>query len=656
MPSQRSQNFSSSPLCIPLSKFSYAALPNETIGPIPWIHLSSKHCLFAIFENSPTQLGDGRVEERQRFKVLQDPEVMEELDVNALSVGAHRALDQVSKGQVPLVAVVVKVPNIAIKYPMTNGQIKRFQIRFTCDEDYYEAMKMFSRANVPMVEAGSYPVLKPKTAPRPASSTLLAPSDSVSQIRLPSKAQTSCSTGPTDSVANGSKLGISSLYHPPPASKAQSTMLPPNHLPERMDSAPYRPPGQPTVIEQWQVRQASNNQQVGPRSNISLSMATTLVPAGEQRDPGVVAVQSEASGDVSHLGPQMVDHARQKTDQMAFHLAAPAPVKELDVDLILPPKRELPFRRTGSRTRDKATSSTPNQDITEQDEKKKNPAGPEADDLGSVAEAGAKGKRKQSSTKTEPKTPAVKKSRTTTARKRGRGKICREETPVPTVEELLRQPGNHLLRRISQQSTKIDARKRKAEVGQKKSTEISIPESLLPSQEESSHPASPSLGGTMRMTRSISRSLACVSKQENEKKDLEPKKGPPRAPADYVIAPLTTQSARPDTDTSRPQMNNTNADQTHNTESFSCAGPPSAHASCLDSLISQNTQSYLESDPQFANSRERLQSWSDMPAQTRNPALRSYFCCLLMDPNFISLCKAVDGFWERVLLEPRLKQ
>ena len=79
MPSQGShgsQKLSQSPLCLPLLKFSYATVSNESIVPIPWIHLSSRNALFAIFETSPTQLEDGRTEERQKFKVLRDPEVM----------------------------------------------------------------------------------------------------------------------------------------------------------------------------------------------------------------------------------------------------------------------------------------------------------------------------------------------------------------------------------------------------------------------------------------------------------------------------------------------------------------------------------------------------------------------------------------------------
>ena len=77
MPSQGAQPLSqSSRLCLPLVKFSYATVSNDNIVPIPWIHISSKNSLFAIFETCPVELDDSRTERRQRFKVVKDPEVM----------------------------------------------------------------------------------------------------------------------------------------------------------------------------------------------------------------------------------------------------------------------------------------------------------------------------------------------------------------------------------------------------------------------------------------------------------------------------------------------------------------------------------------------------------------------------------------------------
>jgi hypothetical protein len=76
MSSQGLPKLAPAPICLSLHKFSYATVSNESIAPIPWLHISTKNELFAVFETNCTQLGDGRVEQRQKFKVLRDPEVM----------------------------------------------------------------------------------------------------------------------------------------------------------------------------------------------------------------------------------------------------------------------------------------------------------------------------------------------------------------------------------------------------------------------------------------------------------------------------------------------------------------------------------------------------------------------------------------------------
>lgn len=71
-----SQMLSQSPVCLPLSKFSYATVSAENVAPIPWIHISANNRLFAVFETSSVRVEDGCFEDRQKLKVLQDPEIM----------------------------------------------------------------------------------------------------------------------------------------------------------------------------------------------------------------------------------------------------------------------------------------------------------------------------------------------------------------------------------------------------------------------------------------------------------------------------------------------------------------------------------------------------------------------------------------------------
>ena len=78
MTSQYSQISSPSlgPLSLPLSKFSYATVAEDTIAPIPWIHLSTRGDLFAVFETIRVHHSSETIQEQSRFKVLKDPEMM----------------------------------------------------------------------------------------------------------------------------------------------------------------------------------------------------------------------------------------------------------------------------------------------------------------------------------------------------------------------------------------------------------------------------------------------------------------------------------------------------------------------------------------------------------------------------------------------------
>jgi hypothetical protein len=72
-------NSESSPLgsiCLPLVKFSHATVPISSVAPVPWIHISSTRELFASFDTLTIKNSNGTNEERKKFRVLRDPEVM----------------------------------------------------------------------------------------------------------------------------------------------------------------------------------------------------------------------------------------------------------------------------------------------------------------------------------------------------------------------------------------------------------------------------------------------------------------------------------------------------------------------------------------------------------------------------------------------------
>ena len=63
-------------LNLSLSKFSYATVSEDTVAPIPWIHLSSKGNLFARFENVSLPDPFHRHQEQRKFRVINGKETL----------------------------------------------------------------------------------------------------------------------------------------------------------------------------------------------------------------------------------------------------------------------------------------------------------------------------------------------------------------------------------------------------------------------------------------------------------------------------------------------------------------------------------------------------------------------------------------------------
>ncbi|KAL2428537.1 hypothetical protein ABEF91_008803 [Exophiala dermatitidis] len=744
MSSQGSQKLSSSPLCLPLLKFSYATVSNESIAPIPWIHLSSKNSLFAVFETSPVQLENGYVGERQKFKVLRDPEVMEELDLNALSAGAHRAMAQapnIMSPQIPEVTVIVKVPMIAMKYPMPNGQIRRFQIRFATNEDYYEAMKMLSRADVPTVEAGSFPAQKSQAGARPLPRNLVTPSDSASQIGLPAEPTTLYMNQKPDHAAMGPPRYSTAGFAPQPAPIARPTMAPPNYFPATTDINQRHPQLPPSVAGPWPDKQIPGNQISAARSNISLSTATTLVCAVNRPGPRAPPAYTNNMADAADTVESRVADLPINVTEAKPPQADNAHLRDHQGELGLPPKRELPFRRTEPAKTEKQRS-----DNKQQPQRDDQPRELDADDSRSVATTAVTGKRKRAATRKTSKPSTAKKPRTTTTRKKT-GKAKDDTPPVPSVEELLQKQDSPLQRRNDQlRGVQPPAQKSQTRLI-RVSPSAEIPESdacSLRSQTGKCGIRSPSLGGdgnvTKRITRSTSKCLgtAFLELGTHGEKDIHEVQKPgclPCTPADQIVVPLTpssplggaavskesnplapppppaplrrrgsttrsTKSHKPKTseqaDSAESEgmepKGNRESGRSQTNNSFTCAdlvAPPSGSSASAAAAVvtpleralpavqkeptaasdvqeqpapaphknlnhAQALAAYLETDPDPGN--EKLQAWSAMPPATGIPLLRSYFCKLIMDPNFSALCKTLGSFWEREILERRIGQ
>ncbi|KIV83461.1 hypothetical protein PV11_05483 [Exophiala sideris] len=639
MPSQGSQKLAHSPLCLPLSKFSYATVSNESIAPIPWLHISGKNRLFAVFETSPTQMEGGRVEDRQKFKVLQDPEIMEELDLNALAAEAHRAMAQPTNmmtASVPDVTVIVKVPVIAMKYPMNNGQIRRFQIRFPSNEDYYEAMKMLSRANVPTVEAGSFPAQKPQTLPHTAASNLLTPNDSASQIGSQQE-----DPKPRDQSSAFPQVTSSSTRFVQPASTTRPAMGPPAYRPSTMDAMQHRLPGDASTSGYFSTRQ-----NLAPRSNVSLSTATTLVNSKVNSTIQGTSAEHDAYGNATNLQREV---GRLGMNATGYQQSMTVPVHVQDLGLGLPPRRTLPFRRTDSTADEHPTGAAPSEatSINKKNEFDHLPVEPREHDVGAepVCSPQAKGKRKRAPAKST----TAKKPRATTTRKKAANRGAEDDKPVPTVEELLKQPDSTAFPRTMHQNVET----KRLEISDSEPRSTRYAGGTMPS---------PSLGpSSRRLTRSASRALVSVQDQSIVQTgiDTDNAKAFPSTPAAQMIVqsmPGSPEARHSRNDTS-PQSRPPRSEQEIPPSSFACADlmpkQPQAEAA-VDQVTSAADGPVADFD--FASSFEKLHAWASQPDDVRSAALKSYFCRLVMDESFGRVCKHLDSWWETAIMKTRLER
>ncbi|KIW80176.1 hypothetical protein Z517_06791 [Fonsecaea pedrosoi CBS 271.37] len=633
MPSQTTANISQSfPLCLPLEKFSYATMPNESILPIPWIHLHSKDTLFAIFETGPVQLEDGRVEERQTFKVLHDPEVMEELDLHALSVEAHRAIKQIpndATDTVPLVTILFQVSIIAIKYPLPCGQIRRFQIRFSKEEDYCKAMRILSWANVPILDPATFPTLKSRAATRAEATRSAAPNppapgDSASQNEssLPGKKK---HTAHDDMIALSLSQpgpGVQSAMPPPPP---QMFLAPPQSA--QYSSSTLPPPA------------------LGPtyaNSNVSLSTATTLVAEKQQvRTHGMHSrTEPEGAGE---------SHGRRST--RAFH----------DSSRLQTSRGATGLGLRGGHLASRPVTSEVNNQTSMQGGEDGNPVSRKGrndkagTDVGVDSElttiASTEGRGKRGATNKTAKTPATKKPRSAATHKRTTTttKKAQEDKGVPTVDELHQQPECSM-----QPNSTIIIKPRSIPRTANNSTGLNQTGSM--EIDETEHEAdqapaqgSPCLGGTVnrRLTRSQALSGVSVEPVEDRDRDVYNAALTPCTPADQIIIDAATPASP--------------AFQGHNIslaqpKSFSSHQEPqiflhsqiprSSAPAPADVALLGLAQECLSADPAFdlSSAQSRLETWSRLPEPTQATALRSYFCDLIMTDGFAQLCKTVDVF------------
>ncbi|KAI9372899.1 hypothetical protein BJX61DRAFT_552573 [Aspergillus egyptiacus] len=133
----------------PLAKFSYT---NNTInhrGPLTWSHVFGINDIFGRFERHNSSSSA-----KILFRVSRLDEKLEELCITDMlqiyDSQIHSPQDSTKR---PPFAVVVKNPCLAVKYPLDNACVRRFQIKFCSDRDYYSALAVLSDINCPFSDS-----------------------------------------------------------------------------------------------------------------------------------------------------------------------------------------------------------------------------------------------------------------------------------------------------------------------------------------------------------------------------------------------------------------------------------------------------------------------------------------------------------------------
>ncbi|OAL63782.1 hypothetical protein A7C99_6184 [Trichophyton rubrum] len=151
-------------LNLPILKFSYAITSANRTAPLAWTHLSGGSDLSVSFSAIRVRDETSKwTREGKLLKVLKGHEVLEELDLGFL---AQRGAS-ISAGDAKApVAIVVKTPCLAIRYPSIANQTRRFQVKFASAADYNQAIAVLKEAKCPITEPPSSAIqVSPYTTP-----------------------------------------------------------------------------------------------------------------------------------------------------------------------------------------------------------------------------------------------------------------------------------------------------------------------------------------------------------------------------------------------------------------------------------------------------------------------------------------------------------
>ncbi|KAJ5164300.1 uncharacterized protein N7500_006130 [Penicillium coprophilum] len=135
-------------LRLAIAKFSHTTTAIDHVGPLTWNHIPGNGDLACIFEKF---LDSGPVPSKMIQKVVRGDSILEQLDLVFFTRMAAMQAQLIPPSR-PHFAVVVKSPCLAVKYPHGGTHIRRFQIKFITERDYFTALALLGEINCPLTE------------------------------------------------------------------------------------------------------------------------------------------------------------------------------------------------------------------------------------------------------------------------------------------------------------------------------------------------------------------------------------------------------------------------------------------------------------------------------------------------------------------------
>ncbi|KKZ60213.1 hypothetical protein EMCG_05023 [[Emmonsia] crescens] len=307
-------------LNIPILKFSYSTTSADRASPLGWTHLSSNGDLAVVFDHiMPHETSSAFSQGDQRLRVLRGGDVLEQLNLSSLAreaaAGPSHAFAENAK---PAIAIIVKSPCLAVRYPMRNEQTRRLQIKFSSDADYSNGISILSKLGCPITHSGVVPLHQ-------ASSNRPFPFSS----QTPSLPQIG---GGAHSISPGLlSRPTGDQYQVRPWSSSLTEPSTPSSFISSFNNSSTN---------------ASSYDQTHGRPNTS---ALSISPIGSTY--GITTVGSLSMG---VQGPSLTPFPTAQRDMSPFFKERPATAPALpdvnSLSQILPPKRELPFAKPGARS------------------------------------------------------------------------------------------------------------------------------------------------------------------------------------------------------------------------------------------------------------------------------------------------------------------